>query len=486
MKRLNKNYAIILIFLCVLCFLFPWSGDDWAWGSSFGAELFNSFFKGYNGRYLGNLLVLALTRSRILRAVVMAGTYTALMYLTEKIAGESKGRLSMIAILLLCMPARMFAQAMAWTSGFSNYVPSIVISLLYIFLVRDVFDCRTDHYPESNRSGFALGVYLLLGLAGSLFIEHVTIYNLCLGVFVLVYGFIRFKRVSPTHIAFSIGSIAGAALMFSNGAYRAVAQHTDWYRSMARGLKDILDRAYTNSIYTIIPFGFIGCLVLMLALCVAACLVSCVYSKKWKVWHDLSLAVIVAYSALAVMGNVGKVNHVNYWRTIEIVATVLYLFAWVVFILTLPLESPLRMKYLLYVASAVIMDGCLLFVTPIGPRCLFGSYVFFSLLAVSLMNVALENVPKNASQVLCDALTICAVVCAYYIVYIYGTVAYFDNYRLEKARADVVAGNTTIQVENMIYDEYVWNGNPDSGTEREENFKMFYGIEPEIRIENVY
>ena len=222
----------------------------------------------------------------------------------------------------------------------------------------------------------------------------------------------------------------------------------------------------------------------MLALCVAACLVSCVCSMKWKAWHDLSLAVIVAYTTLAVMGNVGKVNHVNYWRNIEIAATILYLLSWVVFILTLPLESPLRMKYLLYVASAVIMDGCLLFVTPIGPRCLFGSYVFFSLLAVSLMNVALENVPKNASQVLCDALTICAVVCAYYMVYIYGTVAYFDNYRLEKARADVVAGNTTIQVENMIYDEYVWNGNPDSGTEREENFKMFYGIEPEIRIEN--
>jgi len=77
------------------------------------------------------------------------------------------------------------------------------------------------------------------------------------------------------------------------------------------------------------------------------------------------------------------------------------------------------------------------------------------------------------------------VICAYYFIYIYGTVAYFDNYRLTKARADIAAGNTTIVVKNMIFSEYVYNANPIHDDERETNFKAFYGIEPDIRIENV-
>lgn len=489
MKRLNKNYFIVFIYLCVLCFLFPWVDDDWGWGSTQGMELLGTFFKDYNGRYLGNLLVITLTRSRILRVAVMVITYTALLYLIANIAGDSKGRLSMIAILLLCMPSKLFAQAIAWTSGFANYVPSIVISLLYIFLVRDIFESNPPVYKH-----YLIPVNLLLGVAGSLFIEHVAIYNLCLGVFVLVYAGVRFKRVYPAHIAFLAGSIAGAALMFSNGAYRAVAQHTDWYRSMAQGLKGIAAQAFTNFAYAFIPYSFLGCLVLMLALGSAAVFLSIVMrnriSPRRRVWHDLSLAVIIAYTALALIESIGRVLPVIYWRYIEIAATVLYVMAWAGFILTLPAESvpsALKTKRLFFLGSAVVLDGSLLIVYPVSPRCMFASYVFLVVLAVSLLDLALEhvNVPKSASRVLCDALTVAMVICAYYFIYIYGTIAFFDNYRLEKARADIAAGNTTIGVKNMIFSEYVYSGDPTTDTQRETNFKDFYGIDPDIRIENV-
>ena len=41
----------------------PFCSDDWAWGASVGAQRLASHFRGYNGRYLGNLLILLLTKS---------------------------------------------------------------------------------------------------------------------------------------------------------------------------------------------------------------------------------------------------------------------------------------------------------------------------------------------------------------------------------------------------------------------------------------
>lgn len=70
-KNIDKKravfYSILIFFLIALCYCFPYTGDDWAWGSSIGIERYNNFFKGYNGRYLGNIMVMILTRSQVLK-----------------------------------------------------------------------------------------------------------------------------------------------------------------------------------------------------------------------------------------------------------------------------------------------------------------------------------------------------------------------------------------------------------------------------------
>ena len=53
----------LFVALSGLAFLFPLSGDDWSWGSSDGIGRLRDSFAGYNGRYLGNLSVLVLTRT---------------------------------------------------------------------------------------------------------------------------------------------------------------------------------------------------------------------------------------------------------------------------------------------------------------------------------------------------------------------------------------------------------------------------------------
>ncbi len=88
MKRLKCNYqndnnsrvihnVVIASFFLLLSFFFPYTGDDWAWGSSIGIQRLMTGFDNYNGRYAGNVLVLLLTRSKLLNVVSMATCYWA-------------------------------------------------------------------------------------------------------------------------------------------------------------------------------------------------------------------------------------------------------------------------------------------------------------------------------------------------------------------------------------------------------------------------
>ena len=68
-------YLMTFVLLAVLCYLFPYTGDDWSWGSSVGIDRINAGFVDYGGRYFGYIIVLVLTRLRVLKAFVMAGTF---------------------------------------------------------------------------------------------------------------------------------------------------------------------------------------------------------------------------------------------------------------------------------------------------------------------------------------------------------------------------------------------------------------------------
>lgn len=127
--------AVVFFFFCALAFLFPYTGDDWAWGTSIGLARLQSHFHDYNGRYLGNLLVLLLTRSKALVIVTMAAAYTLTCWLCYKFTSEKRPIVFLFAVLLfLLMPKSIWAQAVVWTSGFSNYVPPALASVSFILL----------------------------------------------------------------------------------------------------------------------------------------------------------------------------------------------------------------------------------------------------------------------------------------------------------------------------------------------------------------
>lgn len=480
-KKIWIFYGIVFVLLFLLCLLFPYSGDDWAWGSQLGLYRLETWFDNYSGRYFGNLIVLALTRSNLLKAVVMAFCLTGIIVLLNKLTGEQKNGVFILSTVLLFMPVGILRQAVVWTSGFSNYTTSIFLTLIYIYYVNNIYG---KEKPKNSIA--AVLPLLLLGFANTLIVEHLTIYNVILAVYVIVFTLIKFKKVYIQHIAYFIGTVAGTALMFSNSVYRSVADGSDSYRTV-KGGESFFETAYYAFLDTIVPEGFFNNFILNIFL-VGTCVVIWFslknkLSKKTKVIGGICIAVMVAFAASTLMLRIASLTALELLYYAKGAATVAFIIAFIVFLFILPLENNRKAKLFFILISTGCMIAPLFVVTPIGSRCFFAPYVMMLYLAMEFYSMFDGNVKKFCEKV-SKVTIITAAVGLIFLFYIYGTIFICDNERIEKAQTDAQNGVQTVQVEELPYKKYVWCS--DVKIEIwQKRFKLFYGIDEAVKIEQV-
>ncbi len=476
----KKAYLILFCTIALLCFMFPYTGDDWAWGSSIGIERLENWFDNYSGRYFGNLIVLVLTRSNILKTITMAFGLTGIVFLLNQLSEKSKIGFYLVLINLLLMPVLLLRQAIVWTSGFANYSTSIFLTLIYIFFVRGIYEENSIKYsPKSILPVFFLGV------ANTLIVEHLTIYNVVLGIYVLVVAYVRHRKIYVQHVAYSLGTILGTVYMFSNSVYRSVATGQDGYRTIGSE-EGIVSRALKSYFEVIVTEGFLNNLVLNICLCVVAIILwhemKAQMSDKGKICGQICMWIIIAYTATTVINTVSGVQRLSILRYVEGAATFAFIIAWIVLIIVIPVTEIQRLKLLFILGSAGCMIAPLLVVTPIGSRCFFASYVMQIYFLLELLTLASVHIKKSLYRGGRYMIIVCGT--AYlYLCYIYGMIFISDQNRITKAKADAEKGKEVIQVENLPYEKYVWSSRPETGSVWEERFKLFYDIDRNIKIE---
>lgn len=168
-----------------LAFLFPYTGDDWMWGTTGGLELLKSGFVGYNGRYFGNIIVLMLTRSKILQTVVVSGTMFLMAYLLYRMVdGERMLIFLLAAVSMLMLPRTMMRETFVWVSGFSNYATSTVLLLLFLNILK--------YLQDESVTTKRIHVYLCAatGFASALFVENMTLACMVFGGIASIYIYI--------------------------------------------------------------------------------------------------------------------------------------------------------------------------------------------------------------------------------------------------------------------------------------------------------
>ncbi len=227
-KKICFMYFFTIIFWGVFYYFLPFAGDDWAWGSEVGIQRLQNGFAGYNGRYLGNLLIILITRSVIAKLLICSLTMFLLIFILSKIFDGISGvknttqnyMIAFCSVLVLVLPNQIafgelqpfqiFGSTIGWLSGFTNYVvPSVLILVFYYFATNKGFQ---------NKKTYLL--LFIVGISACLCVEHYTLFCLIFGFGIIVYRYYFHKFICKKSLSFFIGSLVGALIMFTNSSYQ--------------------------------------------------------------------------------------------------------------------------------------------------------------------------------------------------------------------------------------------------------------------------
>ena len=437
----------LFLALLALCGLFPLTGDDWfreelgrrLTGPTDLLEAVLAGWRTYNGRILGNLLAYAAGSRRLLRELLRA----AFLFGTVRLAAGHGGFRTvwgtlLTAAALLALPRDMFAQIYPWAAGFFNYVPPAALALAALRLLEDLFAER----PVPGGVPRAAAVFLL-GLCGALFVEHVTLYGVWAGAVLLVWSWRRGIASAPV-AAFCAGTLLGALALFLSPSYGLI-----WGGgAYSAGLW-----ANAGENLPVVVSGLISrCPVLYLTL-TALGLAWFAASRRTGLDRLLAALLALGCGCFILCGLRGR------WTGGEALAAVLWGAAlWAGCWRWLP-KGERRNRALFFLASAGVGALPLLAVSPIGPRCLYWSYVCLVISAGNLLSaLPLGLLPRR--PVRGAALGLAAGVLAFYLA-LFLPIHALEGERLAALEEAVAQGRREVVLPAYPHGEYLWEGDTD-------------------------
>lgn len=493
-KKLLMLYGLILFAFAALVYLVPYSHDDWAWGCEVGLQRLESNFEAYNGRYFGNYLVLALTRSKILQVIIIAFSAFLMCYLPGLYFGQNTVMLTVFsALLVFLMPKEIFTQTVVWTSGYSNYMPPILTTVIYFTMIKNIFNGTA---PEYNKSTPVISA--ALGFAGALFMEHVTLYNLAISCLIILFVLIKFKKMYLTHVAFSLGSLVGTFVMFSNSAYGLIAGANDaqgGYRSTA--LSGNLLSMLKDNVETIGEQLFLNNVVILFIISILLVLLATFFVRKsadaWK--NKLVLASL--FTNLVCLIIIFAKSRYRYWfiamnseqsETFTLLfmtaVMILYCLAVAVIVVLCVKDGNTMFKMLLVLVSVPVVTVPLAVVSPVSSRCFLPHYFLLMIFCVVLIGYLQKEMKFTftVNKMVLLSMSAVTVASCIFMFSIYATIHSYAERRDEYIQKQISDGKTVVKVCEIPNSTYIYLGTPteELWTER---FKLFYGLDKDLEFE---
>ncbi|WP_391557556.1 DUF6056 family protein [Robertmurraya sp.] len=486
-SREDKYYVIsfmaIFSFYLYLAYSTPLTGDDWFWGSDNGLKELEDWFSGYNGRYLGNLTVIVLTRIEWLKLALIPLFSTLIVIL---MINSSKKRdsfyLTLSLILILFIPTNIYSQTYAWVSGFSNYVTSIALVLIYTSVIKNVFESDEPMYNK-----WQTFFVIPLGLGTQLFVEHITLYVLFLSIFIICFSFYKFKRVYPLHVLYLCSSIIGAIIMFSNSAYSTIVGGNDDYRSLNSNTYNfitfikVIYSVYKNQVYPIFISNSIVLIIVLSFLCKILIFRSLKKENKIKNYvYIVLLSIVLFYPIYAILINL-SILYKSIPSDVSIIFSVCY-FVSVAFVILLTVDVT-KYKYhiLFYYFSAWLIICPLFFVNPIGPRNFIAPYIFL-IVAILIIFQYLEVHKLLEKKFVKTFLSLSLILVSISYIFTFSSIRYSDNLRMKEVIDQVKDNKSEIILRKLPHDHYLWMSSPEEEGFHSEAFKQYYGIPKDTRL----
>lgn len=475
--------ALCAIFCAFVLFyaLLPYADDDWDWGTQGGIDRLLSGFADYNGRYLGNLLILLITRAPLLKALLPAIACTLLCALPAALCGGGLGALLLSTLLFTLMSTSIARQTVFWFSGFLNYGTGTLclVALLYLLTHREAFRGRLAH-----------AFSLVLCVCGCLFMEHVTFAMLLLALTVFLHASVREHAPARRELMILLACLLGALIMFSNGAYANILGSQDFYRAVAkpRSLTDFLfDDCYKAYYYLIYPnlFRDQAPTLLVLGIVVMARFLQCrnALTSAKRFAAACCAFVLFAFPTYLVLGlwHTSWEIALSLTYPLELLASLVYVLSLVVFS-CLCLPTNVRFRALLTLATLAFLCAPLVAIAPVNARNFLPMHLLVTVFTINLAVLSLGDALNRAVF----PLGIAAALTLGTWVNITARNYQVDRQRIADARAASDAGKQVFLLPHLPYEEFMWESTPHGPySMTRDYFRLFYGLHEDLQLEDL-
>lgn len=372
------------------------SGDDYFWWGNEGTYLLHHGFYGpqaiyggsSNGRYLGNLMEIITMHRMSLAVLAYAVTWTLLVWCIWRLVNKKSFTALLLSFLFVfTLQAGFINNVLAWNAGFVNYVPPMILVLLYIIFINWAKDKHSMLMPLYTLS---------LGLAAGLFDENITVASVVLGIFIIAY--LR-RRTRFYHVAYLVGAIISAFIMFTHRGYHEPSK----YRMTTFDPVTMWKVYSTVTHFWLITFNVALLVAILLAIAV----------KTWK--SDLvgikrnfllvgSLVLLIYYVVINLYLRTKPLNegygynHISHWLSVPEGLISLLLITFIGYAIYNFYRKDANI-WLYYLMTGIIAGQMLFVQAPLTIRGYFLTYVFMYLIALRFVVDALAELPINSSIV---------------------------------------------------------------------------------------
>lgn len=484
LKRLTELAFIgsFIIAFSLLASKVPPSGDDWTWGSSIGLDRLKNGFIDYNGRYLGNLLVLTMTRLGWVTPILQGLGFGVIIVLLLDITRNRTaiGYVTLMSLVFL-MPAPLWREAAVWVPGYANFATGSIAILLFLRSVfRELSDSQRD--PPSR---VALAGIFALAVGSQLLAEHVTVYLLLASLLVMVLARVIRGRVGPRLICWAAGFAVGFVLMFSSEEYRRIASASgSSYKelgSQGGSLPSQMAEALRNQVAT---NGFLSnkMLILVVALLVVITSITKLVGSYRSLGMDPLLLGAAMMGVLVVLVTASKMTLAPVQNGST--RTVLAMAAGVVLVLlaSLLLSRPdHRMIVGVSVISIIMLNAPLLIARPISARTFLPTFVLL-LMIVSVFTFNLNFVGTARLSLVWIVLAASAGMLGWlHLQTIYSEIREVSDRRLALIREQADQGASDVTIERLPRQEWMKRPDPPSDWWFTA-YKLYYDLPPDLSI----
>ena len=474
----------------------PYGLDDWQWGVPIGLEELKT--ASLNSRYFGNLMEVIVSRSFLLKTLLMGTMETLIPLLsvllvqrwreTEREKGADDRFLALQLVLanliFLTLPREVWAQTYGWVAGFSNYGLAAFMMVVSQGVLLDGKD------PSKKHSiGFIVPSFFI-GLITQLVLENITIFMVAVAVFAVLYQLLAYRRCSSVALVFLLGIVSGAVIMFSGKIYSTLLS-----TGHAEGIGRYLSYPVDMKLPELIPFLYYRSLFFMpgnlwgnnwLA-CTVVALCMALAAKNLRPGLKNAVTLVCLCFALFFVFNrfVGPIEkYVSRWSDV-LSQRLHFLFFWVILFFTVFLfrgqKKNRNMLLLLWILGPLAIAP-MAAVTSIPGRCFLPTVVFLEEFCILLFQLEAKKARSPLREAGIAFLAAVLLVSAGKMIYIYSCLG-----KAEKQRETLIAEAKKAQVSSLYlpdypYEEYHAFTEPMKGGGQLRFFREFYQIPDDMDL----